>query len=235
MRLLGRSGIVAGAGSPAGAAVARALAAAGVRLVLLSADGARAEALAAETGAQAAGAGADPAGLGPFDLVVEATPLPGLPGGLDTEPGTACAEAAGRVAWLARAAARLPRGGTALLVSVLPERASAWDGPLLALRAEALAALARDLAPKGVRACGIAARLGSAPAALPAFLKRPAKAPETVGAALPGFLRRPAPGKSETAGEGGLRPEAVAEAALWLLSAPAAPGLVLSLGELRRA
>lgn len=192
MRLQGRAALVSGAESPLGAAVARALAAAGAEIV--------------------------PPGEAPLDLLVEASALPALgpalaeegeaaPGSppeaapqaaLDSapEPGL---EALRPLLALPRLALRLRPGGALLLVTAAPAPASGWIGPHLALRAALVAELARELAPRRVRANGL---VGGGPAG---------------GARLPGFLAR---GK----GDG----EAV-EAALWLLGAATVTGQTLTL------
>lgn len=143
MRLEGRAALVLGADSPWGAALARALEGAGAKIV-----GEAAERL---------------------DLLVEATPLPSCP---------ALAEPAED--WLALAArpplrlpslaARLGPGGALLLVSAVEGPPEGWLAAHLAFRAGLVRALARDLAPRGVRANGL---VGPTPAArLPGFLAR---------------------------------------------------------------
>lgn len=143
MRLEGRAALVIGPDSPWGAALVRALGGAGASIM-----GEEAERL---------------------DLLVEATSLPRLPA-LAEPAGEALALAAQPLLRLPALAARLAPGGAVLLVSAVEGPAEGWLAAHLAFRAGLVAALARDLAPRGVRANGL---VGPAPAArLPGFLAR---------------------------------------------------------------
>lgn len=151
MRLEGRAALVLGSDSPWGAALVRALEGAGA--TLLAEDAER------------------------LDLLVEATALPTFPP-LAEPADEALSHAARPLLRLPSLAGRLAPGGTLLLVTDAEGPAEGWLAAHLAFRTGLVAALARDLAPRGVRANGL---MGPAPAArLPGFLAR-AKAPAAGG------------------------------------------------------
>lgn len=143
MRLEGRAALVLGADSPWGAALVRALEGVGAKVL-----GEAAERL---------------------DLLVEATPLPPVPP--FAEPAEEWLALAARpLLRLPSLAGRLAPGGALLLVSAVEGPAEGWLAAHLAFRAGVVAALARDLASRGVRSNGL---VGPAPAArLPGFLAR---------------------------------------------------------------
>jgi NAD(P)-dependent dehydrogenase (short-subunit alcohol dehydrogenase family) len=213
MELKGRTGIVMGAESPLGAAIARALAEAGARVLPTPADSATVAAPAGASGLL--GAAPDEAGPEPLDFVIEATPLPPCPSSLAETAGLeeALLGAARSFASAVLLAPRLAKGGALVCVSAPlgPTPEDGWLLPILAWRAAAVAGLARELAPKGVRVNGLAPVLDGA-AKLPGFLKR--GAPEA-----------PAPSPLGRAAD----PAEVAEAALWLLKAGMVTGLTLPL------
>ena len=209
MELTGRSGIVIGAESPIGAAIARALTEAGARVLPVPAG----------TAAVTEPAGDIPpapdADAEPLDFVVEATPLPSCPSSLAETVGLEDALLGGvrSFATTARLAARLANGGAVVCVSAPlgPTPEEGWLLPLLAWRAAAVAGLARELAPKGVRVSGLAPVLDGA-------------------AKLPGFLKRGAPKAVAVTPLGrAAEPVEVAEAALWLLRAEMVTGFTLPL------
>ena len=208
MDLRGRTGIVMGAESPLGAAIARALAEAGARVLPMAVE-------AAPVLVDATSLSVGPAGPEPLDFVVEATPLPSCPSSLAETAGLeeALLGAARDFASVVRLAPRLAEGGAVVCVSapIGPTPEEGWLLPLLAWRAAAAAGLARELAPKGVRVNGLAPVLDGA-GKLPGFLKR--GAPK---AAAPTPLGRAA------------EPGEVAEAVLWLLGAGMVTGLTLPL------
>jgi NAD(P)-dependent dehydrogenase (short-subunit alcohol dehydrogenase family) len=209
MDLRGRTGIVMGAESPIGVALLRALAEAGAQVLSASADTGAVSVLADGTGPAP---GADP---GPLDFVVEATPLPACAASLADTAGLedALMGAARSFALAVRAAPRLAKGGTLLCISAPqgPTPEEGWLQPLLAWRATAVAGLARELAPKGVRVNGLAPVLDG-------------------GARLPGFLKRGTPKATPPTPLGrGADPAEVAEAALWLLGAGMVTGITLPL------
>jgi NAD(P)-dependent dehydrogenase (short-subunit alcohol dehydrogenase family) len=208
MDLRGRTGIVMGAESAVGGALLRALAEAGAQVLPAAAEAATATA----EGTSLAPEGSDP---GMLDFVVEATPLPACPGSLAETAGLEeeLLGAARSFAMAVRAASRLARGGVLLCVSTPqgPTPEEGWIGPLLAWRAAAVAGLARELAPKGVRVAGLAPVLDG-------------------GARLPGFLKRGTPKVPPTTPLGrAADPAEVAEAALWLLGAGMVTGITLPL------
>jgi 3-oxoacyl-[acyl-carrier protein] reductase len=216
MQIEGRTGIVTGVEGPYGAAIVRALAQAGARLLLASPDPAAAAALGAETGQRAIAAEeAFVVAPPPPDLLIDTQPLPDLSAALGEagDVGDAFAAAARGFARLSAAAARMESGGAVLVVSATPGATAerGWLLPFLAWRAAAVAELARELAPRGVRVNGLAPV-------------------SEAGARLPGFLKRgPArPQPSTPLGRAAL-PEEVAEAALWLLGAEMVTGLTLPL------
>jgi hypothetical protein len=143
MRLEGRAALVLGADSPWGAALARALEAAGATI-----PGEEAERL---------------------DLLVEATPLPAFPP-LAAPAEDVLALAARPLLRLPALAARLAPGGALLVVTAATQPAEGWLGAHLAFRAGLVEALARELAPRGARANGLVAPIPAA--RLPGFLAR---------------------------------------------------------------
>ena len=216
MQLAGRTGIVTGVEGPYGAAIARALAGAGVRLLLASPDADAATALAGELGSRAIPAGdAFLAAPPPPDLLVEAQALPDLPPSLGEAGGLgeAMIIAANDFARLASAAARMEAGGAVLVVSPLPGETAdrGWLLPFLAWRAAAVAELARELGPRGVRVNGLAP-VSEDGARLPGFLKRNTAKPPPATPLIRATL-----------------PSEAAEAALWLLGAEMVTGLTLPL------
>ena len=209
MELTGRSGIVIGAESPIGAAIARALTEAGARVLPAPAGTA---AVTEPAGDIPPAPDADAESL---DFVVEATPLPSCPSSLAETVGLEDALLGGvrSFATTARLAARLANGGAVVCVSAPlgPTPEEGWLLPLLAWRAAAVAGLARELAPKGVRVSGLAPVLDGA-------------------AKLPGFLKRGAPKAAAVTPLGrAAEPVEVAEAALWLLRAEMVTGFTLPL------
>ena len=210
MQLEGRTGVVLGAESLVGAAILRALAEAGAQVLP-----APAEAAAVVVLADGAGLPPDATPADPLDFVIEATPLPACPSSLAETEGLeeALLGAARSFAQAVRIAPRLARGGALLCVSSPqgPTPEDGWIAPLLAWRAAAVAGLARELAPKGVRVNGLAPVLDG-------------------GAKLPGFLKRGAPQMAPPTPLGrGADPAEVAEAALWLLGAGMVTGITLPL------
>jgi NAD(P)-dependent dehydrogenase (short-subunit alcohol dehydrogenase family) len=215
MELRGRSGIVLGAESPIGAAIVRALEGAGAQVRAARVEGTVLAALAGEVGDRSMpvdevlGADETPG------FLIEATPLPAFPATLGETAGLeeALALAARPMAQAADLAMRMKAGGAVVCVSAAlgPTLQGGWLPPLLAWRAAAVAGLARELAPRGVRVNGLAPVLDGA-AKLPGFLKRggPKSAPPTPL------------GRAADPGE-------VAEAALWLLRAGMVSGLTLPL------
>ena len=211
MELRGRSGIVTGAESPLGAAIARALAQAGAQVRVLP----EAEALAKEIGAPATTFEEALGGAEPPGFLVEATPLPAGPLSWGEAAGLEemLALASRPLARIAGAAGRLERGGTVLCVSAPlgPTPEGGWLGPLLAWRAATVAGLAREHAGRGLRVNGLAPVLDGA-------------------AKLPGFLKRGGPKMAAPSPLGrAAAPAEVAEAALWLLRAGMVTGLTLPL------
>ena len=213
MELRGRTGIVIGAESPIGAAVARALEEAGARVLPMPADSAL---VAAPLGGTGLPAGTpDEAGPEPLDFVIEATALPSCPSSLAETAGLedALLGAARAFAAMVSLAPRLAKGGALVCVSAPlgPTPEEGWLLPLLAWRAAAVSGLARELAPKGVRVNGLAPVLDGA-------------------AKLPGFLKRGAPKAAAVTPLGRAAEHSeVAEAALWLLRAEMVTGLTLPL------
>jgi NAD(P)-dependent dehydrogenase (short-subunit alcohol dehydrogenase family) len=174
-----------------------------------------AEAATAAMPAEGTGLSPEDSDPGLLDFVVEATALPACPASLAETAGLeeALLGAARSFATAVHAASRLTKGGVLLCVSAPqgPTPEDGWIGPLLAWRAAAVAGLARELAPKGVRVAGLAPVLDG-------------------GARLPGFLKRGAPKVPPTTPLGrAADPAEVAEAALWLLGAGMVTGITLPL------
>ncbi|TNC74914.1 SDR family oxidoreductase [Rubellimicrobium roseum] len=213
MRLAGRTAIVMGVESPAGTAIARALAKAGATLHLVSADRPRVEALAA--GLDASLLATDDEGPAAPDLVVDASALPAMPDRMTSEEDweETFIRANRPVARLAARADRMPDKGAILLVTAVPAavETGGWLMPMLAWREAAVAALARETAARGLRVNGLAPVMDA-------------------GGGLPGFLQ-PAAARPRA---GTAAPVEVAEAALWLLGAGMATGLTLALDGGRR-
>ncbi|WP_210528923.1 SDR family oxidoreductase [Rubellimicrobium arenae] len=217
MRIAGRTGVVTGVDGPIGAAIARGLVAAGVRLSVEAADKTLARSIAA-------GIGADPVSAGwaeetSPDILVDAAPLPAM-GPRLSEAGAweDALLASGRaLSRAATCAARMPRDGAILVVSALPAALpmAGWLVPLLAWREAAVATLARELAPQGIRVNGLAPVLGT-------------------GGRLPGFLQRGAASAPATPLSRAATPPEVAQAALWLLETDLVTGLTLPLDGGRR-
>jgi len=213
MELRGRTGIVMGVESPIGAAIVRALAEAGARVLPAGADPALMPAPAGP--AEAPAEGADGTGPEALHFIIEATLLPACPSSLAETAGLAeiLLGTARPFAASVRLAPRLARGGSLVCVSAPPGPTpeEGWLLPLLAWRAAAVSGLARELAPKGVRVNGLAPVLDGA-------------------AKLPGFLKRAAPQVAQATPLGrAADPAEVAEAALWLLGAGMVTGITLPL------
>ena len=213
MELRGRTGIVMGAETPIGAAIARALAEAGARILPAGADPALMPTPAGPADAPAETP--DGTAAEPLHFIIEATLLPACPSSLAETSGLAeiLLGTVRPFAASVRLAPRLARGGSLLCVSVPPGPTpeEGWLLPLLAWRAAAVAGLARELAPKGVRVNGLAPVLDGA-------------------AKLPGFLQRGAPQVAPPTPLGrAADPAEVAEAALWLLGAGMVTGITLPL------
>ena len=212
MELRGKTGIVLGADSPIGAAIVRSLEEAGALVIPAFEPATMPVPVSATDIGVPAPEGSAP---GKLDFVVDAAPLPSCPSSLAETAGLdeALLGTARSFASVVGIALHVSRGGALLCVSAPtgPTPEEGWLLPLLAWRGAAVAGLARELAPKGVRVNGLAPVLDGA-------------------AKLPGFLKRGAPTAATITPLGrAAEPAEVAGAALWLLAAEMVTGLTLPL------